>query len=215
MSTQIVTGKCRASYANIMEARPNMSGKMKYSVTLLVPKTDTETINAILAANAEATADGMANKWNNKQVSHGNIPIYDGDASERPESQGCWEVRCSSDRAPGLVDANLMPIDRATNPDAIYSGCYIRADINVYPYAVRNPSTGAITKTGVAIGLNNVQKVEDGESLAGGRSAEAAFGAPDTATAFAASQPAAPAQAAPAPAAQPTNPVTPGNPFGA
>ena len=48
-------------------------------------------------------------------------------------------------------------------PEEIYSGCYVRASINAYAFNIQGNS-------GVSFGLNNIQKVRDGEPLGGGGS---------------------------------------------
>ena len=60
---------------------------------------------------------------------------------------------------PGIVDRQLNEIIDSTE---VYSGCYARASINFFPY-------NQAGNKGIACGLNNIQKLEDGEYL-GGRS---------------------------------------------
>ena len=100
------------------------------------------------------------------------IPLYDGDGV-RPsgeefgeEAKGHWVITASSKQQPGMVDASLQPI---INPNSLYSGCYGRADINFFAY-------NAAGKKGVGCGLNNLQKLEDGEPLSGRKSAQEVFG---------------------------------------
>ncbi|MFR4700355.1 MAG: ssDNA-binding protein, partial [Christensenellaceae bacterium] len=51
MSTQITTGKVRFSYCNLFTPRAAQEGaKEKYSVTLLIPKSDKATIQKIRTA---------------------------------------------------------------------------------------------------------------------------------------------------------------------
>jgi hypothetical protein len=71
----------------------------------------------------------------------------------------------SSKNKPGIVDENREPI---MSNDEFYSGCYGRASVNFYNFSVSG-------NTGIAVGLNNLQKLEDGERLAGGASAEEDF----------------------------------------
>ena len=42
---KVVTGKARLCYANVWTPKKNDSGKEVYSVTIVIPKSDTETIN--------------------------------------------------------------------------------------------------------------------------------------------------------------------------
>ena len=71
--------------------------------------------------------------------------------------------------APGIVDADRNPImDRSE----VYSGVYGRASINLYAFN----SNG---NRGIACGLNNLQKIRDGEPLGGKPRAEDDFDTAD------------------------------------
>lgn len=220
MSTQVVTDVYRVGYVKVLSPQADQNGNLKYGVTLYVPKTETAELAKYQAAVKEATELGIATKWQGKAPNPVDVPIRDGDLNDRPESNGCWEVRCSSINRPGVVDADLNKVESS---EEVYSGCYARLDLNFYPYAKSG-------NKGIAIGLNNFQKIKDGEKLAGGRSAESAFGVASpfagtdaAATSAQASPFAAPAPAATAataspfaaPAATPTPAAaTPANPFG-
>ena len=52
--TQITTGRVRFSFVNIFTPKENQSGQLKYSLTLLIPKTDKKTLDKIAAAIEEA-----------------------------------------------------------------------------------------------------------------------------------------------------------------
>ena len=55
MSTKVVTGKVRFSFCHLFEPQePQGGGDPKYSVTLLIPKADSATLDKIKAAMAEA-----------------------------------------------------------------------------------------------------------------------------------------------------------------
>ena len=95
----------------------------------------------------------------------------DGDL-ERPDDEaykGCYFINANSPKAPGIVDAACQPIlERAE----VYSGVYGRASINLYAFN----SNG---NKGIACGLNNLQKIKDGESLGGKSRAEDDFATSD------------------------------------
>lgn len=168
----ITTGKVRASYVNIFQPRiPENGGEPKYSVTLLIPKTDVVTLNAIFAEIEKAKQEGIQ-KFNGSIPPMCKTPIYDGDGY-RPsgeafgeECRGCMVMTASAKNQPVIVDLNMQNI---INPADIYSGCYIRASINFFAY---NNSGNK----GIGCGLNAVQKIEDGEPLVMRISAEEAFG---------------------------------------
>lgn len=172
----LVTGKVRFSYVYVFTPQtPIDGGDPKYSVTLLIPKSDTATYQAFQNAFNQALQDGMDNGTYNgyaPYVTLANV-LHDGDGVKvksgepyGPECKGCWVVSASSKSQPGIVDVNIQPI---LNQKDFYSGCYGRADLNLYPFNAKG-------NKGVGVGLNNLQKLEDGESLGGGRSAQEAFG---------------------------------------
>ena len=169
ITTKVITGKCRLSYEHLFEPH-TMEGasKAKYGACIVIPKTDKTTLAKIQAAIGTAVQEGVKSKWKGKKPANLKLPLRDGE-EERPEDEafaGCYFVNANSDRAPGIVDLACNPIlDR----EEVYSGCYCRFSINFYPFSVNGNS-------GVACGLNNVQKVADGDRLAGGSRAEDDFG---------------------------------------
>lgn len=167
--TKVVTGKVRFSYANVFEPRAfSQNEDPKYSVVLLIPKKDKKTIKLIEKAIEAATEKGIA-YWGGKVPANMWNPLRDGDTdSDAPEYEGHYFVtaKTKASRPPSVVDKSLQPI---IDIQEFYSGCYGRASINFYPYAV--PQGGK----GVACGLNNIQKLEDGEPLAGGSNVEDDF----------------------------------------
>ena len=166
-NTAVTTGKVRFSFVHVLEAYAREQGQdPKYSLTVLVPKTDTETKKAIDAAIEAATVLGTSSKWQGKRPQKVNIPIHDGDGVKPSdgmpfgdECKGHWVFTASSriDYPPEVVDANLQAI---ISPAEVYSGCYGRVHINFFPYAYGG-------KKGIGCALNAVQKLEDGEPLAG------------------------------------------------
>ncbi len=174
--TAVTTGKARLSYEHLFQPYAHQQNQeAKYSVTILVPKTDIATKSRIDAAIAAATQNGISKCWNGVKPPIVAIPVYDGDGvrptSGEPfgdECKGCWVFTASSKQPPQVVDLGLNPI---INASEVYSGCYARVNVNFFPYN----SNG---KRGIGCGLNAVQKLEDGEPLGGGVSVAEAFGAP-------------------------------------
>lgn len=169
MSTTITTGKVRLSYAKLfVPAAAPGSDKLKYSVSVIIDKGDKATLGKIEAAIAEAKEAGKTSKWGGKIPAKLKLPLRDGD-EDRPEDPayaGKYFLNCSSDRKPGVVDRDLNAI---LDPDEVYSGCYGRVNINFYPFDTNG-------NRGIAVGLNHVQKLSDGERLgAGSVSVESAF----------------------------------------
>ena len=169
--TSMKTGKVRFSYLNAFEAKAAQEGqKPKFSVALLIPKSDKATVARIDACVEAAKELGKSKLvgTNGKYPPNLKTPLRDGDL-EKPDDEnyaGHWFMNASSGQKPGIVDANLQPI---MSEAEIYSGCYGRADVNFYAFNTSG-------NKGVACSLNNLQKLEDGEPLAGRMSAAAAFG---------------------------------------
>jgi len=169
---KVITGpETRWSYVNAWEPKSINGGTPKYSVSLIIPKSDTKTVEKINAAIKAAYEEGAGKlKGNGKSVppmAAIKLPLRDGDI-ERPDDEayaGCWFVNANNTAAPGIVDADRQPIlDRSE----VYSGVYGRASISFYAFN----SSG---NKGIACSLNNLQKIADGESLGGHASAEADF----------------------------------------
>ena len=173
---KVITGtNTRWSYANVWEPKSINGGAPKYSVSLIIPKSDTKTITKILAAIEAAYKEGEAKlKGNGRSVPALSVlktPLRDGD-TERPDDEAyadAYFINANSASAPGIVDADRQPIiDRSE----VYSGVYGRASINFYAFN----SNG---NKGIACGLNNLQKIKDGEPLGGKSRAEDDFASDD------------------------------------
>ena len=167
----ITGGDTRWSYANVWEPKSINGGTPKYSVSLIIPKSDTKTIAKIQAAIEAAYKEGEAKlKGNGKSVpplTAIKMPLRDGD-TERPDDPayaGSYFINANSATAPGIVDADCNPI---LTRSEVYSGVYGRASINFYAFN----SNG---NKGIACGLNNLQKIRDGEPLGGKSSAASDF----------------------------------------
>lgn len=170
--TKVITGpETRWSYANVWDAKSINGGAPKFSVSLIIPKSDTKTVEKIKAAIRAAYEEGQSKlKGNGKSVPALSViktPLRDGD-TERPDDPsyaGCYFINANSSAAPGIVDADRQPIlDRSE----VYSGVYGRASISLYAFN----SNG---NRGIACGLNNLQKIKDGEPLGGKSRAEDDF----------------------------------------
>lgn len=169
---KVITGpETRWSYANVWEPKSINGGTPKYSVSLIIPKSDTKTVEKIQSAIQAAYDEGQGKlKGNGRTVPALSVlktPLRDGDA-ERPDDPAyadSYFINANSAAAPGIVDVDRQPIiDRSE----VYSGVYGRASINFYAFN----SNG---NKGIACGLNNLQKVKDGEPLGGKSRAEDDF----------------------------------------
>lgn len=169
---KVITGpETRWSYANVWEPKSINGGSPKYSVSLIIPKADTSTVEKIQAAIKAAYEEGQGKlKGNGKTAPALSVlktPLRDGD-TERPDDAAyadSYFINANSAAAPGIVDADRQTIiDRSE----VYSGVYGRASISFYAFN----SNG---NKGIACGLNNLQKIKDGEPLGGKSRAEDDF----------------------------------------
>lgn len=168
--TRIVTGEVRLSYANVWEPKSIQGGKPKYSVSLIVPKSDTATITAIEKTVDAAIEQGIG-KFGGKRPNKAalKLPLRDGDIERDDEAYANdYFLNVNSLTAPQVVDQEGAPIlDRAE----VYSGCYARISLSFCAFNTNG-------NRGIACGLGDIQNTRDGESLGGGRvSAETDFGA--------------------------------------
>lgn len=165
--TKVITNPVRLSYANIWEPKAiNGSTDEKYSVSLIIPKDDTETIELIEKAveNAKQADKG---KWSGKVPANLKLPLRDGD-DEREDDEayaGCMFINANSKDMPGIID---LAKNKITDESEVYSGCWCRVSINMFGYN----SNG---NKGIGCGLNNIQKVRDNEALSGRARAEDDF----------------------------------------
>ncbi len=166
INERVVTGKVRFSYANVFKPVAQEEGKTpKYSVSIIIDKSDKETIAKINAAFEKVKA--ASGPFFGGQVPKGlKGGLRDGDAEKDDEAyQGSFFINANTTLKPKVVDANLEEI---LDTEEFYSGCYGRASLTFYPYNQQGSK-------GIACGLGNVQKLEDGERLGGGVSAAQDF----------------------------------------
>jgi len=170
MTTKIQLKNVRLSYANLFEARENKSGELRYSVSLLIPKDhpQVDDLNAAIDAEGE---NKFGKKWASMRKK--NDPLHDADedgkADDDPVYEGMLYINTSSKRKPQVVDRQVQPI---LDDSEIWSGCYANVSITVFPFDVPE-------NKGVSFGLNNVQKVKEGERLGGVPNADEEFEAID------------------------------------
>lgn len=172
IATKVLTGEVRLSYANLISPRAAQQGQEpKYSVTLLIPKTDSATIADINASIKAAYDEGVSKKWGGAHPQP-KVIVHDGDGL-RPsglpfgdECKGHWVLTASSKNKPQVVGIDNINCELA--PQDIYSGMYARVTINFFAYDTAGSK-------GVGCGLGNVLKTRDGEPLSGGASAASDF----------------------------------------
>ena len=168
---KVLTGEVRLSYCNLTTPRASQQGgEPKFSVTLLIPKTDTTTdIDAAIQAAAQ---EALTKVWNGARPPVLKVPIHDGDGV-RPsgvpfgdECKGHWVITASTKNKPQVVGIDNINCELA--PSDIYSGMYGRVTIRFFGYS----NSG---NKGIGCGLGNVLKTRDGELLSGQASAASDF----------------------------------------
>ncbi|GIM47006.1 hypothetical protein DNHGIG_25550 [Collibacillus ludicampi] len=175
-ATKVITGKVRLSYVHIFEPQITDGGDEKYSTAILIPKSDKETLRKIKAAVEAAKEIGKTSKWGGKIPANLKLPLRDGD-EERPDDEayaGHYFLNATSKQKPGIAKPlgkgpdGKMKFQEITDSTEVYSGCYARVSLNFYPFDAKG-------NRGVAAGLNNVVKVQDGEFLGGRASIQDEF----------------------------------------
>lgn len=173
---KVLTGEVRLSYCNLTTPRASQQGgEPKFSVTLLIPKTDTTTKADIDAAINAAAQEALTKTWNGARPPVLNVlkvPIHDGDGVRQSgvpfgdECKGHWVITASTKNKPQVVGIDNINCELA--PSDIYSGMYGRVTIRFFGYS----NSG---NKGIGCGLGNVLKTRDGEPLSGQASAASDF----------------------------------------
>ena len=195
IATKVLTGEVRLSYVNLTTPRASrQGGEPKYSVTLLIPKSDNATKMDIDNSIRAAYEEGVSKKWGGAHPQP-KVIVHDGDGL-RPsglpfgeECKGCWVITASTKNKPQVVGIDNVNCELA--PNDIYSGMYARVTLNFFAYDTAGSK-------GVGCGLGNVMKTRDGEPLSGGASAASDFADFNTMPAAAPAYGAQPNYAAPA-----------------
>ncbi len=168
LKTKVVTGLVRFSYLHVWQKQSIVEGADgKYSVSLIIPKSDKATLNKIKQAIENAKIMGKSNKFGGKIPATLKSPLRDGDA-ERPDDEAyanSYFINANSNTKPGVVDKDCNTI---MDQDEVYSGCFGRASVTFYPFNTNG-------NKGIACGLNHIMKLKDGEPLGGRSTAESDF----------------------------------------
>lgn len=158
MSTKVITGLVRFSYVNVFEPKSSEGSEPRYSISLLIKKSDKETLVKIKTAIEVAKQAGIG-KLGGKIPSNLKIPIRDGDVEKSDDENyaGCYFLSASCKTKPGVVNKKRLAI---TDTTEFYSGCWGHASITFYAFNTNG-------NRGIACGLNNLLKISDGENLGG------------------------------------------------
>ena len=165
--TQVVTGEVRLSFVHVFEpTKVSESDKeAKYGLTIIIPKDDTKTINAIKAAIQKAAEKGAQKHFGGRVPTNVKNTLKDGDTEtddlgelknvKYPEYKGCMYMSLSTKFKPKVLDENR---NEMIDPTEMYSGCYGRVSLTCFAYSGDG-------QRGVSACLNNVMKTRDGEPL--------------------------------------------------
>jgi hypothetical protein len=161
--TKILTPEFRVSFPKVFkpEAGMNGEGPEYYSLVMLFPKT--ADLSALKAAHAAAIKE----KWGDKKPANLRSPFRDGDEKELDGYEGTIYITVKSKDKPGLVNAAK---EKIVDEAEFYAGCYARATLSCYAYEKNG-------NRGVSFGLQNIQKLRDGEPFGSKRKAEDDFDA--------------------------------------
>lgn len=175
VTTKARIGEVRFSYCHIFKPEAVADeGEKKYSISVIIPKSNKKLIAEIKAAIEAAVQAGVTQRFEGKRPANLRSPLRDGD-TERPEDDSyanAYFINASSKIKPGIV--KIMKINgqnklvEVTNEEDVYSGCYGFVSVNFFAYNNRG-------NKGIGAGLNNILKTRDGEYLGGRASAEADF----------------------------------------
>ena len=181
---KFTTGMFRVSFPKVFRPDPNSGDK--YSLMAMIKKTGNQpwTSAPELKPYADAVKKAFLEKWPlaKDQPKNWVNPIKDGDTAEMqdgslrtekyPEIAGHWYLTASSKSKPGLIDNKKNAI---LTDDEFYGGCFARATMHAYAYSpsAKMPQS----KIGVAFGLDNIQKLSEGERFSGRTKAEDDFDA--------------------------------------
>lgn len=174
VTTKCVIGEVRLSYVHIFKPEAvEEGGEKKYSASIIIPKSDTQSLTKVKEAIRAAAQAGKA-KLGNTPKERIRLPLRDGDL-ERPDDDAyanSFFINANSSRKPGIVEKQIIDgkpaLVEITNEEKVYSGCYAYVSLNFFAYANRG-------NVGIGAGLNNVLKARDGEFLGGRVSAQTDF----------------------------------------
>lgn len=172
MSVKIRIGEVRFSYAHLFEPQAMDGAEPKYSVSLIIPKSNTKLVEEVKKALKAAYDEAVTTKWGGKAPKNFKNPLKDGDEMEDEHYEGAYILKCSSKHKPDVVIAQMVGGKKSfvncTDPDKVYSGCYGWVSVALFGYDVSGSK-------GISAALNNVVKTKDGEPFSGRTSSAEEF----------------------------------------
>lgn len=165
--TQLAIANVTLSYVHVFEPFAYAEGnEPKYSTTLLIDKTDTESIDLIKKAIQNAQHNGAERIWNHRMPSNIRLPLLDGDDKaingSHQEYAGKYYLNAKADQKhPPIIEDNRGREIPKEESSKVYSGCKALVIVNFYPYAWNGASNG------IGVSLQGLIKTGDGDPLGG------------------------------------------------
>jgi hypothetical protein len=157
---KVLTPVFRVSFPSVFEASSYEGGAPKYSVCAVWEPAKFTAKDKALWDAMMALADSVSVEKFKKKLSalpaNFKKPFRDGAEKEGLTGFGEGKIfaNLSSKMRPGIIFLDNTPL---TDPEDFYPGCYARATVTAYAY----DNVGK----GVALGLQNLQKIKDGDRL--------------------------------------------------
>lgn len=157
---KVTTGLVRLSYAHIFEPAEDPNGNMKYSASLIIPKSDTKGVQIIQDAIDRMLEDKDVINTLGGSTKNIRLPLRDGD-TDRPKDAAYkdslfFNANSNQDHRPKVFTRDRMEV---VDPEEVYSGCWVQAVVNFYPYNK--------VSRGIGASLMAIRKIKDGEPLTG------------------------------------------------
>lgn len=168
MGKKLILKNVRFSYVRVFEPQQfNGTGDFKYSVVVLIPKTDTAQLQMIRETIEAESKEFITShpKLKGAKPEVWSNPLQDGDKTDKAGYEGMYFLnanRLERLGKPIVIDRHKRPIE---TKEEMYSGCWGAASLSVFGYY------SSAKMAGVAVGLNGLQKVTDDDRLDGGASA--------------------------------------------
>ena len=167
LDRRVRTGEIRASYAYVFEPyKSDETAEAKYSMSVIIPKDDKETL-AVIEQAIEAAKKAGIEKFGKAWAAKCRMPLHDGDTDKEDDAAyaDSFFINSNNRRKPKIYDEEGKPTEDST---VVYSGCYGSVMLEFYPYQKK-------TNQGISASLLGFMKTDDGEPL-GGSSIDVAAG---------------------------------------
>ena len=169
---KVIVTNVELGYVHALAPYKGETSEAKYSVVILLPKTDTEQVRKVKLAIKAAHEAGQKDKWSGKGPELGACkhPLRDGD-KERPDDEvfkGCYFMTASAKTKPGVIDLYGRDLTEPGREEETYSGMKANVSVTFFAFSTNGSK-------GIACGLNNIQTVADGPRRGGRISAAADF----------------------------------------